>query len=91
VKIPLVFNANPSIISKRALSRIPLDQGKWRIIMENLIDSRLNIHYGPPSGFFSFIPLVNNMELILNSPSVVFLSIEAVGSEKAFSIYIERM
>ena len=91
MKIPLIFNANPLGLSKRDPAKIPLDAGRWRVLAENLIDSKLSLHHGPPSGYCSSIPLVNGLEFLLGSPSIAYVSVKGVGNEESFSIYLERI
>lgn len=78
MRIPLLVEGTPSRIGECALVRIPL--GKWKIVIENWIDSVITI---------STIPSLNDVVLI-EEPRNIQVTFNKKGVERNLSIYLEN-
>lgn len=80
MKIPLLVESSPSRIGQCALVRIP--KGKWRLVLENWIDSEITISTLPPFEY-------NN--IILEEPRNIQVTFHKKGQERNLSIYLEEI
>lgn len=82
--IPLILGANPKVLTVGP--KVFLKPGKWRFIVEGLIDSELTLYYGPSQ---TAIELNNNHEI--TNPQICWIQISKIGSERSINVKAEYL
>jgi hypothetical protein len=81
MRLPLIVGGVSRKVTNCAIVRIP--QGDWRLVVENWIDSVLEL---------SPVPSVdNNLQFHLKEPTALQLCIKVPGNETNLNIYVERL
>jgi hypothetical protein len=81
MRLPLLVSGVSKRVTQCAIVRIP--KGNWRIVIENWIDSKLELSPVPYVG--------NNVEFDLKEPTSIQLCISEPGAETNLCVYLERI
>ncbi len=87
MRIPLLIAANPRHCKFPAL--VPVLAGKWRILLENVVDSGIHIIYrrSPEVG----IQATHGYEFSLDENSHCQAKVTEFGNEPSISVYLEQV
>lgn len=92
MRLPLLFHANPKA-AKIGGTKVPLQEGKWRVVMEGVTNSRVFIHYDSP-----LMPDVNTAfevhdgkEFDVEETMKVRARVAEVGTEEFINVFVESV
>lgn len=86
MRIALLIGANPKFVKHGP--RVPVEAGKWGVVIDGLSNSRISIYHNSPNRAFNTF---DGHVFSLEDNSVLEVRIVEAGSEHSISVYLESI